>query len=312
MRADGATHQTKAARGKNSVQPHTPYHFLHEQEISSAGELQEVNTIFLTSKECSFDCLMCDLWKNTLDGVTPGGAIVQQIDHALQRLPPADVIKLYNSGNFFDVKAVPPDEYASIADRVSSSARVVVENHPNLCGENCIRFRDEIDGTLEVAMGLETIHPTALSALNKQMTLHDFSRAAGFLRRNDIDMRAFVLLSPPYLTERHLSIEWTLKTVAFAFECGAGACSIIPTRATIPKMHELMARGEYAPPSMEMIEQVFDQALALRMGRVFVDTWDLGIFASCRNCAAERIARIQRMNFQQRFLPPVHCTCGTV
>ena len=147
---------------RNLLNPDIPYHFLHEQEPGPAGALQNVNTVFLTSKECGFKCLMCDLWKNTLTGRTPAGAILNQIDYALLRLPKADVIKLYNSGNFFDQKAVPPEDYPGIIERLKSYSRVIVENHPKLCNDACVAFSKQLDGQLEVAMGLETIHPEVL------------------------------------------------------------------------------------------------------------------------------------------------------
>ena len=57
-----------AARGpKNKVDPRRPYAFLVEQELSAAGEMEDVATIFLTNKECPFSCVYCDLWKNTTE-----------------------------------------------------------------------------------------------------------------------------------------------------------------------------------------------------------------------------------------------------
>src|SRR5690625_7313463 len=70
----------RALRGeKNRMDAHTPYHFLHESERQANGEVKRVNTIFLTNSECPFSCVMCDLWKNTLDRPTPKGAIPRQI-----------------------------------------------------------------------------------------------------------------------------------------------------------------------------------------------------------------------------------------
>ena len=92
-------------------------------------------TLFLTNRECPFRCLMCDLWKHTLEETVPVGAIPAQIDFALERLPPAKHIKLYNSGNFFDPQAIPREDYAEIARRVRSFDTLIVENHPRLCGD---------------------------------------------------------------------------------------------------------------------------------------------------------------------------------
>src|SRR5580692_11274786 len=178
-----------------------PWQFLAEEERSSGGEIALVNTLFLTNRQCPWRCKMCDLWLNTLTETVPVGAIPAQIEYALARLPTARVIKLYNSGSFFDPRAIPVSDYPAIARLLDGFERVIVESHPVLIGDNCFRFRDLISGRLEVAMGLETVHPEVLPRLNKGMTLEQFSSAANLLLRNDIDLRAFILIKPPSLSE---------------------------------------------------------------------------------------------------------------
>jgi len=299
----------KLRPSRNALNPDIPYHFLHEQEPDANGVLQKVNTIFLTGKECSFKCLMCDLWKNTLTGPTPPGAILKQIDYALNRLPDADVIKLYNNGNFFDPKAIPPADYPGIIERLQSYSRVVVENHPKLCGESCVEFKNQLNGTLEIAMGLETIHPGVLPRLNKQLTSADFKQAASFLRRNDVDVRAFILLNPPYLTEISENIEWVIRTVKFAFESGTQCCSIIATRSGNGIMETLQQKGQYTAPSLHTLEEVFETALLLKQGRIFVDTWDIGFLSNCPQCFQARKERLEAMNLHQQVYPPINCNC---
>ena len=68
-----------------------------------------------------------------------------------------------------------------------------MECHPALVGDDCLRFRDRLRGRLEVAMGLETVHPQILDKLNKRMTLDQFAAAADRLRTNGIDLRVFIL-----------------------------------------------------------------------------------------------------------------------
>jgi radical SAM enzyme (TIGR01210 family) len=293
---------------RNIVNPDIPYYFLHEQEPDQEGNLQKINTIFLTSKECSFKCMMCDLWKNTLNGSTPRGAILKQIDYALDRLPDADVIKLYNNGNFFDQKAIPPSDYQGIIERVHSYRRVIVENHPKLCGQTCIEFNKKLNGKLEIAMGLETIHPDVLPKLNKQLNLKDFKKAAKFLSNHEIDVRAFILLNPPFLIGEQENIEWTLKTVQFAFKCGVGCCSIIPTRPGNGMMEELQQQGYYTPPSLNALEEVFEKALNLRQGRVFVDSWNIDFLSKCSRCFKARKYRLEQMNLMQRIYPLITCS----
>ena len=97
---------------RNTVDPSKPYAFMVEEECSTSGELTKVATLFLTSSECAFRCSMCDLWKNTLEQPVKPGAIGKQIRWALSELEidlnaperqGISAIKLYNSGNFFDI-----------------------------------------------------------------------------------------------------------------------------------------------------------------------------------------------------------------
>lgn len=293
--------------GKNVVRRDRPYHYLHEQERGADGTIKEVNTVFLTNSECPFKCVMCDLWKNTLDVPVQQGDVPDQISHALHRLPEASVVKLYNSGNFFDRKAVPPEDYEAIAGLLSGYERVIIENHPKLCGPGCLEFQRLLNGRLEIAMGLETVHPDVLPKLNKQITTENFAEAASFLVRNSIDVRAFILLNPPFLTDPEENVTWAVKSVEFALDCHAAACSIIPTRTGNGAMEKLQRRGDYVPPTVSALEQTFERALRIGRGRIFADLWDLKQFSECGYCFEDRKQRLNEINRKQQVIPPVQC-----
>ena len=294
---------------KADVDPWTPYAYHVEPERTKAGTVEDVATLFLTNRECPFRCLMCDLWTYTTDETVPEGAVPAQIDYALERLPDAQHVKLYNSGNFFDRKAFPPSDRPAIAERVADFQTVIVENHPKLCGAPCLTFRDRLSGQLEIALGLETAHPTVLDRLNKRMKRDDFRRAVGFLRENEMDVRTFILLRPPFLTEDE-GVEWALRSIAFAFDSGVQTCSVVPTRSGNGIMQQVADAGHFEPPSMDSIETVLDAGIRMNRGRVFMDLWDLERFADCDACADARRDRLDRMNRTQEVLPPVACDCG--
>ncbi|NBB75342.1 MAG: radical SAM protein [Bacteroidetes bacterium] len=299
-----------AARpSKADVDPAEPYAYHVEPERTAAGMVEDVATIFLTNRECPFRCLMCDLWKHTTDETVPEGAIPAQIDVALDRLPPARHIKLYNSGNFFDRKAIPPSDYDAIAERVAGFNTVIVENHPKLCNDTCVAFRDRLDGQFEIALGLETAHPTVLDRLNKRMTRDDFRRAVAFLRTHDIDVRTFILLRPPFMSEAE-GVEWALRSIEFAFDAGVQTCSVVPTRPGNGMMQQLAADGHYAPPAMASIETVLEEGMQMDRGRVFMDLWDLERFYDCPDCGPERRERLHQMNLTQTVQPPIACPCA--
>lgn len=292
---------------KNVVDPRRAYAALVEPEYNAQGEVVDVATLFLSNSECPFHCLMCDLWQNTLDRRAPSADIVEQIRSALSALPAAKEIKLYNSGNFFDPKAIPREQFEDIARLVRGFETVIVENHPELIGEECLRFRDLIaPAQLEVALGLETCHPDVLAALNKQMTLDEFEQAVTFLHSHQIRTRAFILLRPPFMTEDE-GIEWALKSMKYAFDLNMNCCSVIPTRATNGIMQQLEAKGEFSPPSGSSMESVLARGMELQRGRVFIDLWDAEKFFPCPTCRLARIKRLQRMNLSQQNSPAIEC-----
>src|SRR5215213_10273044 len=97
-----------------------PQSFFIEAERCERGDIVPVATVFLTNRECPWRCIYCDLWKNTTTETVPQGAIPAQIDFALRELAnqPCRQIKLYNAGSFFDPKAIPPEDFPGIAERV--------------------------------------------------------------------------------------------------------------------------------------------------------------------------------------------------
>jgi len=296
---------------RNVVDPSRPYSFFVEDECSANGEVVPIATVFLTNRECPWRCLMCDLWKNTLTKSVDPGMIPAQIRYALDHLSSARQIKLYNSGSFFDSGAIPPEDYRAIAESVSAFERVIVECHPSLVGTRCLEFRDELTGRLEVAMGLETVHPEVLEKLNKRMTVESFASAGRFLKEHDIDLRVFILVKPPFMQEWE-AIEWAKRSLDYAFDCGATAATLIPTRAGNGSMEELADAGEFSPPRLETVEAAVAYGLSLNRGRVFVDLWDLSSTESCSECLQPRLDRLKKMNTEQKIAPAVACAnCGT-
>jgi len=391
-----------ARRGaRNPLDPFKPHAFLVEEERAESGEVVSVVTIFLTNRECPWRCLMCDLWKNTLMETVPVGAIPAQIDYALAQcragVPPAvecralpdgigapdpfaalvnqkdrrDArptlrhVKLYNSGSFFDPRAIPPEDHVAIADRVRAFERVIVECHPELVGGSALEFRDLLNSVgaskakaethqptpgpsqegnsapapgatlpsfggvaggfvnardalnitahgagagqkLEVAMGLETAHPQVLEKLNKRMTLDQFRRAAEFLRENNIALRVFVLVKPPFLDEA-AALHWAKRSIDFAFDCGATVVSLIPTRLGNGALDALAERGEFSPPKLATLEAALDYGIGFKRARVFADLWDLEGISDCKQCFEPRRARLHEMNLRQVIQPQVAC-----
>jgi radical SAM enzyme (TIGR01210 family) len=295
---------------KERIDPARPLGVLVEEERGPRGGLESCLTVFLAGSECPFTCAFCDLWRHTLDGPTPAGALPSQLrvalsDESVRRAAPRR-IKLYNASNFFEPRAVPPADLPILAELVRPFAGVTVECHPRLIGRHCFEFARRLAGRLEVAMGLETIHPRALARLNKRVRGDDFARAAARLRQADIDVRAFVLVGTPFLPPAE-SVAWAVRSTAYALEHGACVVALVPVRPGNGELERLAAAGEFRAPTLADLEAAFEGSLDLGIGVVIADLWDAAQLPACAACGAARLERLAQMNRTGRLAPATRC-----
>ncbi len=293
-------------------QPGTgPLDTLIEREASTpGGESVDVLTVLLRGSECPFRCLMCDLWKSTHSVPTPIGALPAQLESALDQCSQAPWIKLYNASNFFAPVNVPTADLPRLAQLLHPFRRIIVENHPRLLTPEIERFSESLPGRLEIAMGLETIHPEVLPALNKNMQLDDFAKACHWLQQRQIDIRAFVLLRPPGLSESE-GVDWCSRSIDYAVDHGCRHVSIIPVRSGNGAIEELQRRGQFQPPLAASLELVLERYASHPNAVVTADLWDWdGLVGLCPQCRDARKARLGRMNMQQCVLAPDHRDCS--
>jgi radical SAM enzyme (TIGR01210 family) len=282
-----------------------------EEERAPGGSIERVVTVFLAGAECPFTCSFCDLWRWTLDGPTPPGALPLQLSNALAALarPLPGRLKLYNASNFFDHRAVPREDVPRIAELARPFAAVTVESHANTIGPTTVEFAELLAGRLEVAVGLETIHPGATLHLNKRLELSRFDRAAEFLTEHRIDLRVFVLLGTPHVPAAE-SIEWTVRSVAYAAARGARRIAIIPMRGGNGELERLEALGHFVPPTLAQLESALERCLDLSPAVVTADLWDVERLPGCESCRPQRVARIQTMNLSPSPQPPAPIPCS--
>ena len=300
---------------KPVVDPSRAHGSLIEEERRSNGSVEHALTVFLSGAECPFTCSFCDLWRWTIDGPTPPGALPKQLTDVLRSYedlsPRPNRLKLYNASNFFDRRAVPTEDMPAIAALAAPFAGVTVESHASTIGPLTLKFAQRLEGRLEVAIGLETIHPDAVARLNKRLDLPRFDRAARFLSDNDIDLRVFVLLGAPFVPFDE-SVDWTMRAVEYALQRGASIVSIIPVRGGNGEMERLASLGSFTPPTLTQLEAALDGCLQFTAVAVTADLWDAERLVACAACSAARIERLRRLNMSGVAEPPITCqACGT-
>jgi hypothetical protein len=292
--------------GKPVVDPWTAHGSILEDERRPDGTIERALTIFLAGAECPFTCSFCDLWRYTIDGPTPVGALPRQIADTLAALDESPArVKLYNASNFFDRRAVPVGDLPRIAELCAPFGGVTVESHASTVGPTTLDFAHRVE-SLEVAIGLETIHAEAMAHLNKRLDLDRFDGAASFLMANGIALRVFVLLGAPYVP-REASIEWAVRSAEYAARRGAAVVSIIPVRGGNGEMERLAGLGQFTPPTLAELESALDCCVGWGSTAVTADLWDAERLAACAQCRDARIERMRRINVTGRAEPPVGC-----
>jgi hypothetical protein len=103
------------------------------------------------------------------------------------------------------------------------------------------------------------------------------------------------------------ALYWTQRSLEFAFDCGATAATLIPTRAGNGAMEIVAANGEFASPTLDLLESSSEFGLCMRRGRVFVDLWDMKRNFACAHCFEPRVERLRELNLRQRVTPRITC-----
>lgn len=299
---------------KRYVDPYRAHGTAVELERRPNGEIENTLTVFLAGAECPFACSFCDLWQWTIDGPTPPGALTAQLEDVLHSIdaPLPARIKLYNASNFFDPRAVPSADLIGLARLIEPFRSVTVESHASTIGARAVEFARSIPGRLEVALGLETIHPGAIAESNKRLDLPRFDEALSFLSANGIDVRVFVLLGAPYIPVAD-TVDWTLRSVEYAVSRGASTVSIIPVRGGNGELERLKSLGNFTPPTLLQLEAALRESADLADAVVTADLWDIERLDGCAACKSERVARLRHANLTGRFEGDINCdACATL
>ena len=136
--------------------------------------------------------------------------------------------------------------------------------------------------------------PTILPRLNKRMTLEQFARRIRSLRKPaPIDLRVFILVKPPFMRKPKPCIG-RQRSLDFAFDCGATAATLIPTRGGNGAMEALARAGEFAPPRLRHARSMRSIMGSPAKGRVFADFGISKRFSTAAHVSKRRAARLRQ------------------
>lgn len=257
-----------------------------EKDLLQGSVVDSFVVIFRTSG-CywarSGGCSMCGYSNDTALDVTLDD-LKQQLEEAAARHGGQPVTKVFTSGSFFDENEVPPDfRRAVLKEFGGRSKKVIVESLPPFTRKELVEEGLGSCDEFEVAFGLESSTPLVLKySVNKPFGLEHFTKAAGIVHDSGGTVKAYLLIKPPYLTERE-AIEDAVSSAEKAAQ-HSDTISFNPVNIQANTVVErLWRRAEYRPPWLWSVVDVLLRTSKLGP-RVMSDPTAAGLARGAHNC----------------------------
>ena len=223
------------------------------------GQILDTLTVIFRSGGCSWNrCRMCgyrherypDLPRDEL-----AERMIRQVRWVKENFSDEDyqVLKIFTSGSFFDPDEVPPIVRRAVAEAFRGKV-VIAETRPEYVELDALReFREGIDtGTwtrpLSVAVGLETTNDLIRErSIDKGFSYADFLRAATVAHAAGAGMKAYLLMKPPFLTEREARDDMirSIKDIASVADSISMNLCTVQSRTEV---EHLWKQHAYRPP----------------------------------------------------------------
>ncbi len=250
------------------------------------GDFEIVNSlvVILRTHGCSWShrsdseeggCSMCGYYNDTLK---PGQTvhpkdILNQFQAALDKFQDKQfkIIKIFTSGSFLDDSEVPLETQAGILDKCDTLnvKNIILESRPEYVElEKLKELSTHFSGNLQIALGLESANDSILeNVINKGFHFQDYITAANIAKQLEIGIKTYLLLKPPFLTERD-AITDVLQSIAKLRELNL-TTSISINPVNIQKftvVEYLFNRGDYRVPWLWSVVEILKQGHTMLSG----------------------------------------------
>ncbi len=224
------------------------------------GKLLDTGVLILQTSGCrhyhSGGCSMCGYNYGPRTEV-PFSSILRQFEKGLKELGEIRFLKLYTSGSFLDEDEVGDEVVETVLKTCRDlGMRLLFETRPEYITPSRMGKVLFLHEDVEVALGLESSNDRVLKcSINKGFTVKDYDRATEVLRERDVDIRTYVLLKPPFLTEEE-AIQDSITTMAHAAEVSK-TLSLNPVNVQKGTLVEkLWKTWSYRPPWLWSVLEV--------------------------------------------------------
>jgi len=210
--------------------------------------------------------------------------VMKQFVKAAQELGQVDFLKVYTSGSFLDESEVGKEQRETILKHCEDGGtRLLFESRPEYVNDETLGDVVSIHDDVEIALGLESSNDSILRySINKGFTFKDYEMAAGIAHSHGADVRTYVLLKPPFLSESE-AIADSIATMRAAAKMSE-TLSLNPVNVQRGTLVEKLWRGwAYRSPWLWSVLEVIKASEGLS-GKIVCDPTGGGKERGAHNC----------------------------
>lgn len=244
------------------------------------GKTVDRFVVHFRSTGCLWDkkaggCTMCGFWSETAQFkrfITRRNFVNQFVDvlqtHELQKYP---VLSLYNAGSFLAEQEIPfsavEEIMGLIVEKLPDLKRVIIESKVEYVEKEKLRALKKILGNrtqLALAVGFESQDDTVRNlCISKGCTKRQFENAIELTRSDGLHSIVYLILKPPFLTERE-AVDEAVASTRYVHRVGVSEINYeTMTIESDTFINLLYAEGLYTLPWLWSVAEILKQVRPL-------------------------------------------------
>jgi len=301
--------------------PKKPVSCWSEKDVLD-DKIVDAFVIIFRTRGCSWalksGCSMCGYFNDSMWESVSDDDLLTQFDTAMENYSGQKFVKIFTSGSFLDDKEINPKVRKEIFGKLVETAdKVSVESRPEFITDEKLAESKGIfkSKTFEIGLGLETASDFVREhCLNKGFTFEDYKKATKILKKYNVDLKTYVLIKPPFLTEKE-SINDAINTVD-KIKTITNTISFNPTnvqRNTV--VDYLWKRKQYRPAWLFSVVEILKESNKIAGDiRIKCDIAGGGSIRgahNCKDCDRKYLKAIQDFSLNQdvKVFQDFSCNC---
>ncbi len=287
------------------------------------GEIVDTLVIIFRTRGCTWayksGCSMCGYFNDSAWEKVSDSELFLQYKTAMEKFKDQKFVKIFNSGSFLDKTEISKDVRDKILKDLNTKVeKVSFESRPEYITKDSIKDVKDIlkNKVIEIGIGLETADDEIRkNCIIKGFTFKDFKKSVDLLKKNDIRLKTYVLIKPPFLTEKE-SIKDAIDTVKkikdFTDVISFNPCNV--QRRTV--VEYLWKKNLYRPPWLFSVVEILKESKKIvgENVRLKCDVAGGGSIRgahNCKNCDKKYLKEISSFSLYQDIdiFEKLDCKC---